>query len=72
MVVGKMGRRGRKAGRRKEQDLTHIDIDELRNNGNSSGWIRWVDWEKVGYEMTGNFWILGEGELVGELPSYLP
>lgn len=54
-------------GKEEEQVLTHTDIDELRNNGNSSRWIRWVGWERVGTEMTGNFWILGNGELMGEL-----
>ena len=32
--------RGKGRGKGEEQVLTHVDIDELRNNGNSSGWIR--------------------------------
>lgn len=44
--------RGGEESGKEEEILTHI---------------RWVDWEDVGSEMTGNFWILGERELVGEL-----
>lgn len=47
-MVREMGRRGGEGGKgREEQVLTHIDIDELRNNGKSSGWVRWVDWERM-------------------------
>lgn len=60
-----MRRRGKREG---EEILTHIDmIDDMRNNGDSSRWIRRVDCEEVGSEITGDFWILGDGELVGEL-----